>query len=598
MTMVRPFEGLLRPPIEWYSSFSCLAGIILLFILSPNFNIDSALMILISILGIIRFKQGYRIFRYQNNLKKMPIYKMNSKELPINKKKLFLGKGFLWTTIHTQRLRDLDLSYNLDYAKSKDFDVGGKPCIHGVGDNKDNNIYLNLIERAGHVSVIGTTGVGKTRFAELLISQDIHRGDVVIVLDPKGDKELLNRIKTEAKNAHRESDVMILHLGFPKESCRYNPIGHFTKVTQVATRITNALPSTGESAAFKEFAWKYVNLVTRALVAMEIKLTYQIIQFYITRLDDLLIHYCETVMTKIDSNYENTIESIIALNTKVNKKTGDIKKPTRRQAIFMYSNQYAENLNQNREIKPDLLSDLVHASYMDKTYYTKITASLSPLLEKLCTGDIAELLSPNENNKNDHRPTLDWLSVIKEKKIVYVGMDAMTDQVVSAAVGNAMLSDLVSKAHQHSAGASSEEEQEIGKSVAGNTTKIHMAVESCGLPIDFDITGGEVHDCKIACDFIARLPLSEYTIADKGYDKEEIRGLIRERNSIPIIPRKINSKTGNADIDWGLYKYRHLVENFFARLKHFRAIATRFDKLKRNYTAVLALACAFLWLPV
>jgi len=446
MTLLRPFEGLLRPPIEWYSSLSCSGGIILLFHFFPPSFLYTILMMIISILGLIRFKQGYRIFRYKNNLKKIPIYKMNSKELPVNKKKLFLGKGFLWTTIHTQRLRDLDLSYNLHYAKSKDFDVGGKPCIHGVGDNKDNDIYLNLIERAGHVSVIGTTGVGKTRFAELLISQDIHRGDVVIVLDPKGDKELLNRIKTEAKNADRESDVMVLHLGFPKESCRYNPIGHFTKVTQVATRITNALPSSGESAAFKEFAWKYVNLVTRALVEMNIKPTYQIIQFYITRLDDLLQHYCETVMKKVDKDYENTIESIIALNTKVNKKTGDIKKPTRRQAIFMYANQYAENLSQNREIKPDLLSDLVHASYMDKTYYTKITASLSPLLEKLCTGDIAELLSPNENDTNDTRPILDWLSVIKDKKIVYVGMDAMTDQVVSSTVGNAMLSDLVSVA--------------------------------------------------------------------------------------------------------------------------------------------------------
>jgi conjugative coupling factor TraD (TOL family) len=299
--------------------------------------------------------------------------------------------------------------------------------------------------------VIGTTGVGKTRFAELLITQDIHRGDVVIVLDPKGDKELLERIKTEAKNAHRESDVMIFHLGFPKESCRYNPIGHFTKVTQVATRITNALPSTGESAAFKEFAWKYVNLVTRALVAMEIKPTYQIIQFYITRLDDLLIHYCETVMKKLDKKYEVTLTAIIEANTKINKKTGDTKRPSRRQAIFMYAEQYAEKLGQKNilniaNIQTDLFADLISASHTDKTYYNKITASLSPLLEKLCTGEIAELLSPNENDNKDSRQMLDWLSVIKDKKIVYVGMDAMTDQVVSSTVGNAMLSDLVSVA--------------------------------------------------------------------------------------------------------------------------------------------------------
>ena len=86
---------------------------------------------------------------------------------------------------------------------------------------------------------------------------------------------------------------------------------------------------------------------------------------------------------------------------------------------------------------------------------------------------------------------------------------------------------------------------------------------------------------------------ADYIIADKGYDSEELRILIRNKSSIPIIPRKKNSTIGNADMDWGLYKYRHLVENIFARLKHFRSIATRYDKLKRNYASMLAMACSF-----
>ena len=154
------------------------------------------------------------------------------------------------------------------------------------------------------------------------------------------------------------------------------------------------------------------------------------------------------------------------------------------------------------------------------------------------------------------------------------------------------------KAHQHSTGAAGEEDQAIGKSVAGNTTKIHMAVEACGLPIDFEITGGEVHDCKVAPEFFAKLPGADYMIADKGYNSEELRDLVRGKSSVPVIPRKSNSKTGNDDMDWGLYKYRHLVENIFARLKHFRAIATRYDKLKRNYASMVAMACGLIWLPM
>ena len=154
------------------------------------------------------------------------------------------------------------------------------------------------------------------------------------------------------------------------------------------------------------------------------------------------------------------------------------------------------------------------------------------------------------------------------------------------------------RAHQHSTGAIGEENQAIGKSRGGNTTKIHMAVDACGFPIEFDLTGGEVHDCKAAPELIAKLPDAEYIIADKGYDSEELRELIRNKSSIPMIPRKSNSTIGNADMDWCLYKYRHLVENVFARLKHSRAIATRYDKLKRNYASMLSMACAYMWLPM
>ncbi len=154
------------------------------------------------------------------------------------------------------------------------------------------------------------------------------------------------------------------------------------------------------------------------------------------------------------------------------------------------------------------------------------------------------------------------------------------------------------RAHQHSSGGIGEENQAIGKSVGGNTTKIHMAVDACGFPIEFKLTGGEVHDAKAAPALIGALPTAEYTVADKGYDSEEIRDQIRQKSSTPIIPRKKSSKTGNADVDWGLYKYRHLVENVFARLKHFRAIATRYDKLKRNYESMLAMACSYIWLPM
>ena len=90
----------------------------------------------------------------------------------------------------------------------------------------------------------------------------------------------------------------------------------------------------------------------------------------------------------------------------------------------------------------------------------------------------------------------------------------------------------------------------------------------------------------------------ETIIADKGYDSGRIRETIESQGAESVIPRKRNSVKGNADLDRGLYRYRHLVENTFARLKHYRAVASRFDKLKRNYESVVAMACMILWLPM
>jgi hypothetical protein len=82
----------------------------------------------------------------------------------------------------------------------------------------------------------------------------------------------------------------------------------------------------------------------------------------------------------------------------------------------------------------------------DRTYFDKIVASLLPLLEKLTTGKTAQLLAPNYTDLDDPRPIFDWMQIIRKRGIVYVGLDALTDAEVAAAVGNSMFADLVSVA--------------------------------------------------------------------------------------------------------------------------------------------------------
>ena len=125
-----------------------------------------------------------------------------------------------------------------------------------------------------------------------------------------------------------------------------------------------------------------------------------------------------------------------------------------------------------------------------------------------------------------------------------------------------------------------------------------MACDAHGNPIDFEITGGEVHDAKAAPQVISKIENATNFIADKGYDSEEIRSQAREAGMNPIIPRKSNSRKENPEFDAHLYKMRHLVENLFARLKHFRGIATRFEKTARNFKAMVYLACTIIWIKL
>ncbi len=154
------------------------------------------------------------------------------------------------------------------------------------------------------------------------------------------------------------------------------------------------------------------------------------------------------------------------------------------------------------------------------------------------------------------------------------------------------------RAHQHSTGARTKNDEAIGKSRGGNSTKIHLAVDSYGLPVHFELSGGQVHDIIYAEKLVNKSPKSSYVIADKGYDSEKFREHVKKKGAISVIPRRKNSKKGNKDIDWCLYKYRHLVENAFARINNFRAIATRYDKLEQNYESMVALAFTIMWLPM
>lgn len=135
----------------------------------------------------------------------------------------------------------------------------------------------------------------------------------------------------------------------------------------------------------------------------------------------------------------------------------------------------------------------------------------------------------------------------------------------------------------------------MGRSRGGLTTKIHAVVDRNGLPVRLALTPGQDHDNALATDLLANLKPCSLVLADRAYDADAIRKLVNEQDAFANIPPKRNRKAPICFSPF-LYKARNRIERFFNKMKHFRRIATRYDKLAANYLAALKLASVRLWL--
>lgn len=493
MSRKHPVENLLRPAFETMSAVSYgLAGT--LTVLSPAV-LMGALSTPSLTYGITaglfarcgqRFLEARKLLKYQYEMHVLPTYEIDSNDIPVSTENLFLGLGFEWTSRHTQRRVDFDRQefdwhkyrhqtrkYKTARALEKVLRkspmtawiakvtakqawynpiapipyVEGVPAIHAVGLwEGEVPVYERQSERVAHTFVVGTTRVGKTRLAEVLITQDIHNGEVVIVFDPKGDADLLKRTYIEAVKAGRGHQFYCFHLGHPELSARYNPVGSFSRITEPASRIAGQLPGEGNSAAFREFAWRYVNVISKALTALGKPITYDNILHFGSNIDPLLDDYLSLVFDLpasqtllANAGHHNWRKSVSALVESDRK--ADRAQATRDRRAWAMAEIYKD-----ARVMDQVGGALLKTFEYEKSFYDKLVASLFPLLEKLTSGPTAELLSPNYFDMDDPRRIFDWDEIIRTGGIVYVGLDALTDAEVAQAVGNSMFSDLTSRA--------------------------------------------------------------------------------------------------------------------------------------------------------
>ena len=135
----------------------------------------------------------------------------------------------------------------------------------------------------------------------------------------------------------------------------------------------------------------------------------------------------------------------------------------------------------------------------------------------------------------------------------------------------------------------------MGRSRGGLTTKIHALVDAVGRPIRLKLTAGQAHDGRSAADMFGTVCGGQVLLADRAYDSDRLHETLAARGAVAnirLMPNRVKAYAFDAE----LYKERNFVERFFNKLKHFRAVATRYDKRDDNYLASVQLASIRIWL--
>lgn len=191
--------------------------------------------------------------------------------------------------------------------------------------------------------------------------------------------------------------------------------------------------------------------------------------------------------------------------------------------------------------------------------------------------------------KSVHKRYISW-----SKKGVW--MDLLQYFSQNADGKSYMIDGSVIRAHACASGyeKGGNEKHALGRSKGGFTSKIHALVDALGFPVKFILTPGQSSEVKQAPELIKGIQNANI-LADKAFDSDEFVHIIESQGCTAVIPPRENRKK-KREVDYVLYKERHLVECFFSKIKFFRRVFSRFDKMASSYASFLAFASTLIWI--
>jgi len=322
---------------------------------------------------------------------------------------ILLGRAFRWSPEHTQEL-ETHLQGGQPLPVGRDM-RGGYPALHAVGKKEEQPLVLPWSELVGHVLIGGTTRSGKTRLLEVILAEAIRGPGTVIIIDPKGDAELLVRAATEAHRSGRK--FAFFSPAHADHSASFNPFSMCTNTTELAARVQALMPGGGGMAKGDPFFTEYPLAVVERLGAAQQALG-----------DKWTIEGLHAVTTMVPP-FDNLLSRYLydVLGGK------DTWKPSLEELIEEYTRRRGE--------KQDHLADaLIDDKEKPRDHFVQVTANLVPAFRGVTGGKMARLLSTEA-------PQLTWKSVVEERKIVYFAMSSLLYGEVANRIGRVILQDLI-----------------------------------------------------------------------------------------------------------------------------------------------------------
>jgi conjugal transfer pilus assembly protein TraD len=343
---------------------------------------------------------------------------------------LWIGWGFEWTREHTQLAHDLMRAGASRYARRAAGQMGAT-WLHGLARH-ERSLQLPLGHLEGHLLVVGTTGAGKTRLFDLLVTQAVLRGEAVVIIDPKGDRDLRRSAERACVLAGATQRFVYFHPAFASESARIDPLRSFRRPTELASRVAALIPGETGNDPFKAFGQMAMSNVVQGLLYLDARPSLVTLRRY---LEGGAEHLVERVLTRYFDERVPDWQAAAQPFLKRSRST-----PSRAAGLIRYYREYLSD-----EHASTMVDGLAALYEHERVHFSKMVASLMPILNMLTSADIGPLLSPDVHDA-DPRPATSMAECIERGQVVYLGLDALSDTMVGSAIGSILVADLAAVA--------------------------------------------------------------------------------------------------------------------------------------------------------